>query len=494
MKNNYLKKAMAGITAVLMLSSSAFPAVYAEETMEEDNTAVYEDDIFKISDNLLGRLDVDETNSLMGEASVYISTKGRPVLLINKLTGTEIKLYEGMDLPVDDLNSKLENAKIEKRDGQYVLVSETITANDKAAEVLKSCPEVKELHEVWERIYSGWKSDAATIIRISYPGMLAQYEVEALCNKLAPVDEFVSYYVDGDERFPIIEVKFESDFIYDLETDDERLDALNKLVNDAFFVDFRDISKTGIEEFICNERKLVYKDGVTFIRATDYKYDEFQLDFEEPLEVRTASGEKFIRFAGDSRRIVKVNEVPEVGDFSSDLYYYVEGENPYITYKTRDSRIKTVEGISIEPRFYIDGDKETLNRIETGETIVELGNYRINNWETDIINYAYASDKITSIHCMHNGNGNYVFDKLYEPDAESYANDTSEKAEKGDLNGNTLVDITDLSILSLALIGDMDLTDEQKEQGDVDNDGMLTMADLAKLRQFLSRKIETLSN
>jgi hypothetical protein len=40
----------------------------------------------------------------------------------------------------------------------------------------------------------------------------------------------------------------------------------------------------------------------------------------------------------------------------------------------------------------------------------------------------------------------------------------------------------------------MELTDEQKEQGDVDNDGMLTMADLAKLRQFLSRKIQTLSD
>ena len=489
---------MAGITAVLMLSSSAFPAVYAEETTDEDNTAVYEDDIFKISDNLLGKLDVDDTNSLMGEASVYINTKGRPVLSINKLTGTEIKLYEGMDLPVDELNSKLENAKIEKRDGQLFLVSETITANDKAAEVLKSYPEVKELHEVWEWIHSGWKSDAATIVRISHPGMLAQDEIESLCNKLAPVDEFVSYYVNGDDTFQIIEVKFESEINFDTEINEERLEALNKLVDHAFIVDFRDISQAETEKLISTERKLVYKNGVTFIREFDYNYFEFQLDFEEPIEVRTTSGEKFVRFAGDSRRIVKVNEVPEGGDFSSDLYYYVEGENPYITYKNKYGEIKTVEGLSIEPRFYIDGIKETLNSIETGETIAELVYYKTNNWKTEIINDVYKSgdEEITSISCTYNGDDYYVFHKLYEHEheTESYSNDFLKKVETGDLNGNTLVDITDLSILSLALIGDMDLTDEQKEQGDVDNDGKLTLADLAKLRQFLSRKIETLSN
>ena len=109
MKNNYFKNAMAGIMAVLMMSSFAFPAVYAEETTEEENTSVFEDDFFKSSDNYLGGLDVDETNSLMGDASVYINEQGIPVLLIAKLAGTEIKLYEGMELPVDELNSKLEN-------------------------------------------------------------------------------------------------------------------------------------------------------------------------------------------------------------------------------------------------------------------------------------------------------------------------------------------------------------------------------------------------
>ena len=56
---------------------------------------------------------------------------------------------------------------------------------------------------------------------------------------------------------------------------------------------------------------------------------------------------------------------------------------------------------------------------------------------------------------------------------------------KGNVAGGYCVDLTDLSYLSLALLGDLELTDEQKEQGDVDNDGVLTIADLAKLRQFV---------
>ena len=94
------------------------------------------------------------------------------------------------------------------------------------------------------------------------------------------------------------------------------------------------------------------------------------------------------------------------------------------------------------------------------------------------------------IKCFYNGDDNYMFNKGIHFEERFI----TEIGDKGDLNIDTISDLTDLSILSLALIGDMDLTDEQKEQGDVDNDGSLTMADLAKLRQFLSRKIETLSN
>ena len=62
----------------------------------------------------------------------------------------------------------------------------------------------------------------------------------------------------------------------------------------------------------------------------------------------------------------------------------------------------------------------------------------------------------------------------------------------GDLNSDSIVDVTDLTELSLALLGDRNLSENQKKAADVDDDGAVTLADLARLRQYLSKKIDTL--
>lgn len=56
----------------------------------------------------------------------------------------------------------------------------------------------------------------------------------------------------------------------------------------------------------------------------------------------------------------------------------------------------------------------------------------------------------------------------------------------GDIDGNGIVDVTDLSNLSLALIGDKTLTGTEKSASDVDGSGTVNMADLARLKQFIS--------
>lgn len=63
---------------------------------------------------------------------------------------------------------------------------------------------------------------------------------------------------------------------------------------------------------------------------------------------------------------------------------------------------------------------------------------------------------------------------------------------KGDINPDGIVDITDLTELSLALLGDRNLSENQKKAADVDGDGAVTIADLARLQQYLSKKIDKL--
>ncbi len=62
----------------------------------------------------------------------------------------------------------------------------------------------------------------------------------------------------------------------------------------------------------------------------------------------------------------------------------------------------------------------------------------------------------------------------------------------GDLDDNGVVDITDLSELSLAIIGDKTLTETQIKAADIDENGIADLPDLARLRQFLSKVVKTL--
>lgn len=49
-----------------------------------------------------------------------------------------------------------------------------------------------------------------------------------------------------------------------------------------------------------------------------------------------------------------------------------------------------------------------------------------------------------------------------------------------------------LSELLLALVGDKELTETQQKAADIDGDGAVKLADLAKFKQYLSKQIESL--
>jgi len=62
----------------------------------------------------------------------------------------------------------------------------------------------------------------------------------------------------------------------------------------------------------------------------------------------------------------------------------------------------------------------------------------------------------------------------------------------GDINGDNIVDMTDLSDLSLTLLGDKTLTDAQLKSADINDNGEADLSDLARLRQYLSKVITSL--
>lgn len=59
----------------------------------------------------------------------------------------------------------------------------------------------------------------------------------------------------------------------------------------------------------------------------------------------------------------------------------------------------------------------------------------------------------------------------------------------GDINSDGSIDLTDLTELSLALIGDKEFTDTQNISADTTKDGNTNLADLARLKQYISLDI-----
>jgi len=54
-----------------------------------------------------------------------------------------------------------------------------------------------------------------------------------------------------------------------------------------------------------------------------------------------------------------------------------------------------------------------------------------------------------------------------------------------------VIDLTDLSFLSLFLLRDKEFTDNQLKAADVDGDGDVHLTDLARMRQYISNCIDS---
>ncbi|MDD6083625.1 MAG: dockerin type I repeat-containing protein [Oscillospiraceae bacterium] len=63
---------------------------------------------------------------------------------------------------------------------------------------------------------------------------------------------------------------------------------------------------------------------------------------------------------------------------------------------------------------------------------------------------------------------------------------------RGDINSDGVINLTDLSFLSLYLLGDIEFTDKQLKTADVNGDGDVHLTDLATLMQYISHVTDSL--
>lgn len=132
----------------------------------------------------------------------------------------------------------------------------------------------------------------------------------------------------------------------------------------------------------------------------------------------------------------------------------------------------TLYGFSSLSDVFIFNDEVELD-------LTGLGYNEDKSKKNNLTIYGYRNSKAQR-YALENGFDFVAFDIPYE------------NSSAGDINSDGKADISDITELSLHLIGDISLSEHEKMLADVDYDGFVTLADLAKLQQYLSKKIDVL--
>ncbi|MBR3534908.1 MAG: dockerin type I repeat-containing protein [Oscillospiraceae bacterium] len=394
----------------------------------------------------------DRNTSNILECSFDMNHAGEICYLYDELVVSEIKTYDGKKLPVDELNKKLKDAVIVEVEGEYGLISGSITAMLSAAETLaSSCSDIKEISALWSWTTADWKFDKITcyLYNTKKTGKLqTPEEVIAICEEIAPVADTSISFVNGDENENCITVTFDEILSSEKGLNEKQILAIEKLMGGCNGITISPEMISDTENRVREYFVPVYNSGIFFtLKGLPQIWDD------ELVEVRTTDGEKYYTFGDFRQKYSSLSDVP-VAD-------------------------------GVVPKYYVDNSTVTLRTIDTDEEVCSLKKFVVKHRNNPASHYDSSGS--------YAGNDEYTIMTpavaLEEPE-----NPVAEaKIMTGDLNSDNKVDITDLSYLSLCLIGDMELNETQKKSADVDGDGEVKLADLAKMRQFLSRKVSSLA-
>ena len=155
-------------------------------------------------------------------------------------------------------------------------------------------------------------------------------------------------------------------------------------------------------------------------------------------------------------------------------------------------KITDLEQISVLLKKYIDenhpGDATVAIYDEDGSLHVKFRKTAIGEEEFDGESIYWNMVKYLE---ENNVDPSYISNE-FEVEFLTDAPSATSSVTTGDINFNGSIDVTDLTELSLVLIGDKELSANQQKAADIDGDGAVTLADLARLQQYLSKKINSL--
>lgn len=186
----------------------------------------------------------------------------------------------------------------------------------------------------------------------------------------------------------------------------------------------------------------------------------------------------------NSRKIVKIEKTPETAGELTNLsmkyntfnFWISNEEENYIAkiiidYQTADKIPKLVK-TDIEPKI---------------SYVFDMSDYKVMDYETGNLIYDFSKNKMIRTISENRTMGVYNLIGNYFVDPERYST-----IQFGDINADNSVDISDLTLLSLELLGDYEFKRYQIVLSDFNEDQSIDLTDLARLKQYVAKRITSL--
>lgn len=191
---------------------------------------------------------------------------------------------------------------------------------------------------------------------------------------------------------------------------------------------------------------------------------------EDDVVLVKSSGTEIMSLAGIPITISEVEPTEDELISHANTKYFVDSENSYLIYFDTLSNEVLKRDFKLNILYIWDMDKNKVYDYETGEELDSVINgYNPEDSEYPITNWHYSEKS-----------GCWV----------GIQPEDSNPQVLGDINFDGIVDITDLSKLSIAIVDKQELPSVWKKLADVDGDGEVNLADLARMRQYVSKVIE----
>lgn len=183
-------------------------------------------------------------------------------------------------------------------------------------------------------------------------------------------------------------------------------------------------------------------------------------------------------------RIYEVDKEPDEEEMEKwfsegKTYTLVKGETPYIIRITKTDDKFTAVKLDVKPEisYVMDTVKGIICDYETGQEIQKLGTVIVGAIDTGI-----ARDYLT---WYYTGENIFISEASVGSDITIVTKDITSNEVIGDIDDNGVLDLTDLTNLSLYLIGDKEFTDDMKAIADMTKDDAVNLADLATMKQYI---------